>query len=57
MADTRLQRLAQVLARYPLGIKPGDRLAIQSGPIATSLVRDDFCQGACGLTRWYLCMR
>jgi hypothetical protein len=31
MADPRLQRLTQV--RYSLGLKHGDRLAIQSGPI------------------------
>ncbi len=30
MADTRLQRLAQVLVRYSLGIKNGDRFAISS---------------------------
>ncbi len=33
MADLRLQRLTQVLVRYSLGLKHGDRLAIQSGPI------------------------
>lgn len=40
MADLRLQRLTQVLARYSLGLKHGDRLAIQSGPIATPLIRE-----------------
>ncbi len=38
MSDTRLQRMAQVLVHYSLGIKKGDRLAIHTGPIATPLV-------------------
>src|SRR5258706_5556344 len=40
MADTRLQRLAQVLVRYSLGIKNGDRFAIYTGPTATPLVQE-----------------
>ncbi len=40
MLDIRLQRMAQVLVRYSLGVKKGDRLAIESGPIATPLVRE-----------------
>jgi aminopeptidase len=40
MADIRLQRLAQVLVRYSLGIKKGDRFAIHTGPIATPLVQE-----------------
>ena len=40
MADTRLQRLAQVLVRYSLGIKKGDRFAIYVGPTATPLVQE-----------------
>jgi aminopeptidase len=40
MADTRLQRLAQVLVRYSLGIKKGDRFAIFTGPVATPLVQE-----------------
>jgi len=40
MADIRLQRMAKVLVYYSLGIKKGDRLAIQSGPIATPLIHE-----------------
>jgi aminopeptidase len=40
MADIRLQRLAQVLVRYSLGIKKGDRFAIFAGPVATPLVQE-----------------
>jgi aminopeptidase len=40
MADQRLLRLAQVLVRYSLEIKKGDRLAIQTGPIAAPLVNE-----------------
>lgn len=40
MADQRLQRLAQVLVRYSLEIKKGDRLAIQTGSIAAPLVQE-----------------
>ena len=40
MPDTRLQHMAQVLVRYSLGIKKGDRLAIETGPIAAPLVRE-----------------
>ena len=40
MSDIRLQRMAQVLVRYSLGLKKGDRLAIQTGPLATPLVRE-----------------
>jgi len=40
MPDTRLRRMAQVLVRYSLGIKKGDRLAIETGPIAAPLVHE-----------------
>src|SRR6266487_11568 len=40
MSDFRLQRMAQVLVRYSLGVKKGDRLAITSGPVAAPLVRE-----------------
>ncbi len=40
MADQRLQRLAQVLVRYSLEVRKGDRLAIQTGPIAAPLVNE-----------------
>lgn len=39
MADLRLQRLAQVLVQYSLGLKPGERLAIEAGAQAAPLVR------------------
>ena len=40
MSDVRLQRMAQVLVRYSLGVKKGDRFAITTGPIAAPLVRE-----------------
>src|SRR6185437_12508612 len=40
MADIRLQRMAQVLVHYSLGVKKGDRLAIQTEPMAAPLVRE-----------------
>ncbi len=40
MADIRLQRMAQVLVRYSLGIKKGDRLAIHTGPLAAPLIKE-----------------
>ena len=40
MPDIRLQRVAQVLVRYSLGIKKGDRLAIETGPVAAPLVHE-----------------
>jgi aminopeptidase len=40
MQDVRLQRMAQVLVRYSLGVKKGDRLAIVTGPNAAPLVRE-----------------
>ena len=40
MSDIRLQRMAQVLVRYSLGIKKDERLAILSGPNAAPLVRE-----------------
>ncbi len=40
MADIRLQRMAQVLVRYSLGVKKADRLAILTGPEATPLIRE-----------------
>ena|SRR5579863_2137233 len=40
MADIRLQRMAQVLVRYSLGVKKGDRLAIQASPTAAPLIRE-----------------
>lgn len=40
MVDFRLQRLAQVLVRYSIGIKKGDRFAIFTGPGATPLVQE-----------------
>jgi aminopeptidase len=40
MSDIRLQRMAQVLVHYSLGVKKGDRLAIVTGPVAAPLVRE-----------------
>jgi aminopeptidase len=40
MSDIRLQRMAQVLVRYSLGIKKDERLAIFTGPSAAPLVRE-----------------
>ena len=40
MTDTRLQRMAQVLIHYSLGMKNGERLAIITGPQAVPLVRE-----------------
>ena len=40
MADIRIQRMAQVLVRYSLGVKKGERLAIQTDPTAAPLVRE-----------------
>jgi aminopeptidase len=40
MTDIRLQRMAQVLVRYSLEIKKGDRLAIMGGPVAAPLIRE-----------------
>ncbi len=38
--DIRLQRMADVLINYSLGLKKGDRLAINTGPVATPLIRE-----------------
>ena len=40
MSDIRLQRLAQVLVRYSLGVKKGDRLAILSSPDSAPLIQE-----------------
>lgn len=40
MADVRLERMGRVLVNYCLGIKKGDRLAIETGPQAAPLVRE-----------------
>jgi len=40
MTDLRLQRMAQVLVRYSLGIKKDDRFSIRTGPVAAPLVRE-----------------
>ncbi len=40
MTDIRLQHMAQVLVRYSLGVKKGDRLAITTGPVAAPLIRE-----------------
>lgn len=40
MTDIRLQRMARVLVNYSLGVKQGDRLAINAEPSAIPLVRE-----------------
>ena len=40
MTDLRLQRMAQVLIQYSLGIKPGERLGIRAQPAAAPLIRE-----------------
>lgn len=40
MVDPRLQRMAQVLVQYSLGIREGERLGIRAEPIAAPLVRE-----------------
>lgn len=40
MTDIRIQRMAQVLVCYSMGVKQGDRLAIQTSPLAAPLVRE-----------------
>lgn len=40
MSDIRVQRMAQVLVRYCLGIRQGDRLAIRTRPVAAPLIRE-----------------
>lgn len=40
MTDPRLQRMAQLLIRYSLGIKPGERLGIRAEPVAAPLIRE-----------------
>lgn len=40
MADLYLQRMAQVLLHYSIGIKPQDRLGIRAEPVAIPLVRE-----------------
>src|SRR5437660_2875843 len=38
MLDTRVQRLAKLLAHYSLDLRKGDRLAIQTQPLGAPLV-------------------
>ena len=40
MTDIRIQRMAQVLVRYSLKLKKGDRFAILTEPVAAPLVRE-----------------
>ena len=37
MSDTRIEKLAQVLVHYSLGIKPGDWLLLRTSPVADEL--------------------
>src|SRR5690349_17000915 len=38
MTDIRLQRMAHTLVHYSLELREGDRLVIEGGPLATSLI-------------------
>jgi aminopeptidase len=40
MADPRLRRWAEVLVRYSVGVKPGDKFLINSTPLAAPLVAE-----------------
>jgi aminopeptidase len=40
MPDPRVEKLAQVLVNYSIGVKPGDKVLIQGGPIAASLLKE-----------------
>ncbi len=42
MADPRYEKLAKILVHYSLEIKPGDKFAIHSTPLAADLVRPLF---------------
>lgn len=42
MTDSRYRKFADVLLNYALGIKPGDRLLINSTPLAEPLIREVF---------------
>ena len=39
MPDPRVEKLAQVLVNYSIGVKPGDRVLVQGGPIAEPLLK------------------
>lgn len=40
MPDIRLQRMADVLVNYSIGVKPGERLGIRTSSVAAPLVRE-----------------
>ena len=40
MVDIRLQRMANVLVNYSIGVKPGERVAIRTPALAAPLVRE-----------------
>jgi len=39
MSDPRVEKLAQVLVRYSIGVKPGDRVVVQGGAVAGPLLK------------------
>ncbi len=55
MADPRHRKLAQVLIRYSLDVKPGDKILIASSELGAPLVREAYREairaGACPATR------
>ncbi|HEU5368706.1 MAG TPA: aminopeptidase, partial [Ktedonobacterales bacterium] len=42
MSDPRLRRWAEVLVRYSVGVKPGDKFIIMSSPQAAPLVKEAY---------------
>ena len=39
MLDPRVEKLAQVLVQYSIGVKPGDKVLVQGGPVAEPLLK------------------
>ena len=39
MPDPRIEKLAQVLVQYSIGVKPGDKVIVQGGAIASPLLK------------------
>ena len=55
MPDPRVEKLAQVLVNYSIGIKPGDKVMLQGGAVAEPLLKAIFTEivkaGGCPLLR------
>jgi len=39
MSDPRVEKLAQVLVKYSIGVKPGDKVIVQGGAVAAPLLK------------------